>query len=84
MEETVQTIHTGMLRCNIFLCKKTSGRRFGASAVQQNDVVSMAIWLKGADHRAFFEVSPLDPGESRRKIRVATTHADAYSRQPLH
>ena len=48
MEETVQTIHTGMLRCNIFLCKKTSGRRFGASAVQQNDVVSMAIWLKAS------------------------------------
>ncbi|WP_155632268.1 hypothetical protein [Burkholderia cepacia] len=36
MEETVPTIHTAMVRRNIPNAKKTSGRRFVASAVQQN------------------------------------------------
>jgi len=35
MEETVPTIHTAMVRRNIPIAKKTSGRRFVASALQQ-------------------------------------------------
>ncbi len=36
MEETVPTIHTVMVRCNILSAKKPSGRRFVAAALQQN------------------------------------------------
>ncbi|CAN0624268.1 protein of unknown function [Burkholderia multivorans] len=67
-----------------YLCKKTSGRRFVASAMQQKHVASVTARLKGTDRAAFFDVSPVDPGESQRKIRGATMPADAYSRHRLH